>query len=104
MKVEIIRTTGTSEQHDIPFNEVPDQLKTSQIATFEIGDGRTMVLDSVGTQMKPIEFDDDDQPKPAEREPKPVNEKATAMYRAVAGSDQAYEVRGDVAILNASDI
>ncbi len=98
MKVQIIRTTGAHEEHDVPFSAIPDLLKCGVMDSVNLGDGRVMLVDDNGYEVLQVEIDENTVELMPVRAKKPLNQEATRLYHTRA-PDTEHQIVGDVAIV-----
>lgn len=85
MKVHVIRTNGTEEDHEVvPRHSIRDinrLIKASTLDTVNLRDGRVMLVDDTGLI-----------------DGKPINPEATRLYHSVCRQGTTHPICGDVAI------
>jgi hypothetical protein len=112
MTIQIIRTDGTEETHDVPqtnpFPRIYALMGCSLIDTVSLRDGRVMLVDDAGYEYDVIDHGTGPDgvfrvEHRTTRARKPVNPKATALYHAVCIPDTTHQIVGDVAIVRDAD-
>lgn len=111
MKVTVIRTDGTKEEHEIQYRGSFDPLyKLAGCDTFDIvnlRDGRVMLVDDHGYECESIQDTPGTGPFKITMKPvralKPVNVEATKLYHAVCVPGTTHQIVGDVIIANDAD-
>ena len=107
MNIHIIRTDGTEDRVNRPFNEVGKLIGCSITGTVNLRDGRVMLVDDMGyettlvdhgVQQTRLGLANVTERKPV-RARKPINAKATALYHSVCRPGTTHQIVGDVAIV-----
>lgn len=106
MKVTIIRTSGATEQHEVPngngcFKAIEALIGAQFVDTVNLRDGRVMLVDDKGYETDPITTEVDGVSFIELRTTKalkPVNVEATKLYHAVCIPGTTHQIVGDVAI------
>lgn len=107
MKVEILRTSGATEQHEVNrssvISEIEKLIGAGCLDTVNLRDGRIMFVDDNGyeTRSEPRPFGVELVPVKAR---KPVNPQATALYHSICVPGTTHQVVGDVAIVRDEDL
>jgi hypothetical protein len=118
MLVEVIRTSGLRETHDVPADSahlwptLQDLIGARTLEFVTLRDGRTMIIDEDGYDVELVEHDpsgftlavDGSQPSfVLERRPtrakKPVNAEATTLYHSVCVPGVTHQIVGDVVLV-----
>lgn len=108
MNVEVIRTTGAREQHEIPRSRPLDSIYKligcDTVDTVNLRDGRVMLVDDNGYEPGPVIEHAPGRfemvPGPAR---KPFNPGATKLYHSVCRPGTTHQIVGDVAIVRDED-
>lgn len=102
MRLTIIRTDGTEEEHDVPkeraFQEIDRLIGATCTDCVNLRAGRVMIVDDNGYETETIDHGDGRFELRCIKARKPVNEKATAMYHAICRPGTTHQIVGDVAI------
>jgi len=104
MQVQIIRTDGREETLDLPldkvFAEIERLINATALDTLSLRDGRVMLVDD--TKITLIE-QVSGVVSISGLKLKPVNQKATALYRRERVAAERHRINGDVAIVRDAD-
>lgn len=107
MQIEIIRTSGAIEQHDIPRNLVWNRLEALLGATcfdaVTLDVGRVMIVDDNGYETKTVDHGNGHIELVPISARKPVNQAATELYWLRCRPGTTHQIVGDVAIVNDED-
>lgn len=113
MKVQIIRTDGREEEHEVPhdaqlWRRIEELIGAQGTDGVNLRDGRVMFVDDYGYETETVEHPaTEDRALVIElrcvKPLKPVNPKATAIYHAVCVPGTTHQIVGDVAIVNDKD-
>src|SRR5262245_25740787 len=119
MEVQIVRTDGREETHEIPgstgtqiFAAIRRLIDATSLDTVNLRDGRVMLVDDHGYDVEVVEHGAGPGPfGPAAfrtelrpiRALKPVNPHATALYHGVCHPGTTHQIVGDVAIVHEKD-
>jgi hypothetical protein len=105
IKVEVIRTNGDEEKHEVPRSGVWPAIKKllgcQIVDRVNLRDGRVMIVDDEGWETETIERDGGIEVRPTKPR-RPLNDKATAIYRSVTRPND-HQIAGDVAIVVDAD-
>ncbi len=107
--VEIIRTNGTREEHQVGKNIllkwIHRMIGAETTDSFRLKDGtdRVCVLDDHGYEVDGVEVRPGHIVLQPTKALKPVNTEATALYHAICGPGTTHEIVGDVAIVSDGD-
>jgi len=102
-RIEIIRTNGQREQHEIPhrgsdlLHWIYGRIGADLTDTVNLRDGRVMIVDDRGYQTETIDHGMHIELK-CTKALKPVNEAATKIYHRVCVPGTTHQIVGDVAI------
>lgn len=107
MNVEIVRTTGVRESHEVPkdrvWSEIERLIGASMTCNVNLRDGRVMVADDNGYETTTIEHGDGRFELKPTKARKPVNPEATKLYHAICVPGTTHQIVGDVAIVRDED-
>lgn len=120
VKVHILRTSGTSETHDVAvahlYPEIERLIGARCLDHVTLRDGRTMWVDDDGYEVEVVEHDPADYrlsvnglvpafvvERKCVRARKPVNLAATELYHRVCRPGTTHQIVGDVAICTLPD-
>lgn len=100
MKVQVIRTDGTEEDHEIPvsFAAIEKLIGASCTDSVNLGDGSVMIVDDNGYDTETVDHGGGHFELKCVRARKPVNAKATQLYLAICVPGTTHQIVGDVAI------
>ncbi len=103
MKVEILRTSGEREWHDVEprslFKWAHGALNAETFDTVNLRDGRVMLLDDNGYEAELVEISPGHSETRVIRPLKPENREATKLYHGVCIPGTTHKIVGDVAIV-----
>lgn len=102
--VEVIRTDGTVERHELGrgrglLQSIYALIGCDCIDTVNLRDGRVMLVDDNGYDTKFVDHGGGRFEVVATRARKPVNPAATRLYRAICRPGTTHQIVGDVAIV-----
>lgn len=107
MTVTILRTTGATEQHELPrpgiFKRIENLIGSSSCDGVNLRDGRVMFVDDFGYETETINHGNGRFELRPVRARKPVNAEATKLYHAICQPGTTHAIVGDVAIVNDAD-
>lgn len=102
MKITVIRTDGSEEEHVIISNDVfkkfDELINADCLDTVNLRDGRVMLVDDHGWESKMVDKGNGVFEMQTIKARKPVNEKATALYHAICVPGTTHQIVGDVII------
>lgn len=108
MNVEVIRTSGTREQHVIDgklaLRRIYKLIDCDTVDMVNLRDGRVMLVDDNGYEPGPVvQHTSNHIEITAGAARKPVNEEATKLYHGVCIPGTTHQIVGDVAIVKDED-
>lgn len=102
MKVEIIRTSGARETHEVPgrtaFHAIQKLIGAGILDSVNLRDGRVMLVDDNGYETETVDHGGGHLELRPTRARKPVNPEATKVYHGVCKPGTTHQIVGDVAI------
>ena len=112
--IEIIRTDGRREHHDVGKNIAIEWSRrmsgADALDSVNLRDGRVMMLDDHGYEVETVDMGIEGDPprrrfvQRCVRALKPVNQKATELYWSVCKPGTTHQIVGDVAIVVDEDL
>jgi len=106
MKVEVIRTNGTRETHEIfvasthlKLRHCKQLIGCETVDTVNLKDGRVMMVDDNGWECQTVDDGKGHIAMVPIRSLKPINDEATKLYHSVSRPGTTHQIAGDVVIV-----
>lgn len=103
MNVTIIRTSGATEEHDLPrsgaIGEIEKLIGAALLDQVNLRDGRVMFVDDNGYESETVDHGGGRFELRHTIARKPVNPEATKLYHGVCRPGTTHQIVGDVAIV-----